>query len=86
MADGGIRPDIDSLAISSPVVNETSGDERKVRAGPAAFPVNGINGVRHKSAGAEASRIALAVAAAPGWSQVATARLAGWCTTFRSAS
>jgi hypothetical protein len=43
VADGGIRPDIDSPAISSPVVNETSGDERKVRAGPAAFPVNGIN-------------------------------------------
>lgn len=41
--DGGIRPDIDSPAITSPAVNETSGDKRKVRAGRAALPVNGIN-------------------------------------------
>jgi hypothetical protein len=41
--DGGIRPDIDSPAITSPAVNETSGDKRKVRASPAALPVNGIN-------------------------------------------
>jgi len=39
MADGGIRPDIDSPDMSSPVVNKTSGDERRVRARPAAFPV-----------------------------------------------
>jgi hypothetical protein len=43
MAHGGIRPDIDPPAMSSPVVNKTSGDERRVRARPAAFPVNGIN-------------------------------------------
>jgi glyceraldehyde-3-phosphate dehydrogenase/erythrose-4-phosphate dehydrogenase len=33
----------DSPAISSPAFNETSGDKRKVRTGPAALPVNGIN-------------------------------------------
>src|ERR1700683_4322807 len=41
--DGGTRPDLDLPAMSSPVINETSGDERKVRARPTAFPVNGIN-------------------------------------------
>jgi len=33
--DGGIRPDIDSPAITSPAVNKTSGDKRKVRTGRA---------------------------------------------------
>src|SRR5580700_4094869 len=33
----------DSPAISSSAFNETSGDKRKVRTGPAALPVNGIN-------------------------------------------
>jgi hypothetical protein len=41
--DGGTRPDIDSPAKTSPAVNEMSGDKRKVRAGRAALPVNGIN-------------------------------------------
>jgi len=37
VADGGIRPDIDSPAMSSPVVNETSGGKRRVRTGPTAL-------------------------------------------------
>jgi hypothetical protein len=42
-AGDGIRPDLDSPAITSPAVNKTNGDKRKVRAGPAALSVNGIN-------------------------------------------